>query len=174
MPRRRRPRARVHRGAAPARAHASGGAPTGPVAADGPTTALAVFQLQDDVVSGIVALTDGVSGPLLDAMSPTLSSALDRRDAAVADVHRLAPAPSADDARVHVQAHASGGAVVGTFDTVMPQVPAMLDDETQQIDALLAGGQDPAGKTLLRNAKGQILGTAHTINVYWPPVPAED
>jgi hypothetical protein len=161
--------------AADAKAHASGGAPTGPVPADPPTVALAVFQLQDDAVSQIVGFTDGASDALVAAMDPTLSFALDNRDTAVEDVHALPPSPAADEARV--RARAAGGAVVGTWDTTMPQVTPMLDDELQAIDAVRTDptqGLQPSAKKLLKSASAQIALTQHTINGYWPPVPADD
>jgi hypothetical protein len=159
----------------PARARAAGGGPAAPVPADPPTVALAVFGLQDDVVSGIVALFDGASAPVLQAIKPTLADVLDRRDAAVQDVHALAPAPAADDARARPVARAAGGAVVNTFDTVMPQVPPMLDDELQQIGSLKSDAESvlPAGRRLLRSAAGQIAQTEHQIDAYWPPVSGE-
>lgn len=164
--------ARVH----PPRARVSGGAPVGPVAADPPTVALAVFQLEDDVVSGIVGLLDGADAPMVGAMAPVLTFAFDSRDAAIQDVHALAPPPSAGEARVVPRARAAGGAVVNTFDTVMPQVAPMLDDEVQQIEALKTEASDlqPAGKKLLRPAETRILLTQRQVNAYWPPVPAGD
>ena len=75
------------------RARVSGGAPAAGTIADAPTTTIAVFQLQDDVISTIVELTDGARVPLLDAVSTTLFYALDKRDVAVEDVHTLAPPP---------------------------------------------------------------------------------
>jgi hypothetical protein len=164
--------ARVH----PPAAHAGGDGPAAPVAADPPTVALAVFALQDDVVSGIVGLLDGADAELVSAMRPVLTFALDGRDAAIQDVHALAPAPSADDSRVPTQARAAGAEVVNTFDTVMPQVPAMLDDEVQQIDALNAEADDlqPSGRKLMSAAKAQILLTERQVNAYWPPVSDED
>jgi hypothetical protein len=158
----------------PARAHASGdGGAVAPVVADPPTVGLAVFALQDDVVSGIVGLLDGASAPLVTALEPTLTCALAGRDAAIEDVHALAPAPAADDARV--RAHAAGTEGVVTFATVMPQVPPMLDDELQQIDALQADAGDllPAGKRLLRAAEARIMLTERRVNAYWPPVSAD-
>ncbi|MCW2984695.1 MAG: hypothetical protein JWR63_2265, partial [Conexibacter sp.] len=147
--------------------------PAVPLAADPPTVALAVFSLYDDAVSGIVGLLDGADAPVATALAPTLTAAMDGRDAAVADVHALPPDPSADEARV--TAHAAGGAVVGTFATVMPQVSSMLDDELQQIDSLKTEGDlQPAGRKLLRAAQAQILLTKRQIDAYWPPTPTED
>jgi hypothetical protein len=161
----------------PVRAHASGGAPALPVAADPPTVALAVFAVYDDAVSGIAGLLDGADAPTATALGATLTFALDGRDAAVADVHALPPDPSADDARVRgpVTAHAAGGAVVGTFATVMPQVSSMLDDELQQITALKTeGALQPSAKKVLRAAQAQILLTKRQVDAYWPPTPTED
>jgi hypothetical protein len=173
--------ARVHvKDLAPrVRARITGGAPAAGTIADPPTTAIGVFQLQDDVISTIVELTDGARVPLLDAMSTTLFYTLDKRDAAVEDVHTLAPPapPPADDARVHARAHASGGAVAGgTFDAVMPQVVGMIDDELQQIDGLQSDATDlrPGAKKILRAAEAQALITQRQVNTYWPPLPAGD
>jgi hypothetical protein len=125
------------------------------------------------VVTDIAGFTEGASSPLVTAMGPTLSFALDRRDAAVQDVRAIAPPPGADEARV--TAHAAGAEVVNTFDTIMPQVSAMLDDELQQIDDLQTAGEDlpPSGKTLLKTAAAQISKTKQKINAHWPPA-AED
>ena len=173
--------ARVHvKDLAPhVRARVSGGAPTAGTIADAPTTTIAVFQLQDDVISTIVELTDGARVPLLNEVSKTLFFALDKRDAAVEDVHTLAPPPPppAGDARVDVHARASGGAVVGgAFDAAMPQVVGMIDDELQQIDGLQADATDlrPGAKKILRAAEVQALLTQKQVNTYWPPLPVGD
>jgi hypothetical protein len=158
------------------RARASGDGPAAPVAADPPTVALAVFQLQDDAVSEVIGLFDGAAAPLVSPLNATLTAALDRRDAAVKDVHALAPAPAADDARAAPRAHAAGGEVVNTFATVMPQVSPMLDDEVMQIDSLRSESDGlPAGaKPVLKAAKARIVATELRINTYWPPVAADD
>lgn len=147
-----------------------------PVMADAPTAALAVFQLQDDVVSGVVELTDGARGAVLSAMSDTLFFVLDRRDAAIEDVRALAPPAAQEDALVLVRARASGDEEGDAFDTAMPQVASMLDDEMQQIDGLQSDAVDlsPGGETILRDAAAQILLTERRLNSYWPPVPADD
>jgi hypothetical protein len=159
-----------------ARARISGGAPAAGTIADAPTTTIAAFQMQDDVISTIVQLTDGARVPLLDAMSTTLFYALDRRDTAVEDVHTLQPPPPppAQDSSVH--AHASGGAIASTFGAVMPQVVGMIDDEIQQIDALQSDATDlrPGAKKILRDAEAQALLTQRKVNTYWPPLPPSD
>jgi hypothetical protein len=166
-------------------AHASGDAPAGSTTADPATTALAVFQLQDDVVSGIVALTDGASDALLGPLATALTFALDRRDDAIEDVHTLAPPtpPAAEDDDAFVpprppfEAHTAGDAPTGSlFGTVMPAVPAMLDDELQQIRAILEDPEAllPAGADLLRTAAAQIAKTERKAKAYWPPVAADE
>jgi hypothetical protein len=161
------------------RARITGGAvPVGTIA-DAPTTTVAVFQLQDDIISTIVELTDGARVPLLNDVSKTLFFALDQRDAAVEDVHTLAPPPPpvAGDSRFGVHAHAAGGAVGGgTFDAVMPQVVGMIDDELQQIDGLQSDATDlrPGAKKILRAAEVQSLLTQRQVNTYWPPLPPGD
>jgi hypothetical protein len=162
------------------RARISGGAPAAGTIADAPTTTIAVFQLQDDVISTIVELTDGARVPLLDAVNTTLFYALDKRDAAVEDVHTLAPPPPpppAGDSRAGVHARTSGGAVVGNgFDAVMPQVVGMIDDELQQIDGLQSDATDlrPGAKKILRTAEAHALLTQKQVNTYWPPLPPSD
>jgi hypothetical protein len=161
------------------RARISGGAPPAGAIADAPTTTIAVFQLQDDVISTIIELTDGARVPLLNDVSKTLFFALDKRDAAVEDAHTLAPPPPpvAGDSRVGVHAYAAGGAVGGgTFDAVMPQVVGMIDDELQQIDGLQSDATDlrPGAKKILRSAEVQALLTQRQVNTYWPPLPAGD
>jgi len=160
------------------RARITGSGGGGSLIADPPTTALAAFQLQDDVISTIVQLTDGARVPLLDAMSTTLFFALDRRDAAIEDVHTLEPPPppAADDARVPVRAQASGGAVASTFGTIMPQVGMMIDDEIQQVDGLQSDATDlrPGAKKILRSAEVQAIFTQRKITTYWPPVVGDD
>ena len=111
-------------------------------------------------------------------MGTTLFHALDRRDAAVEDVHTLAPPPPvADDAPVDVHAYASGGAVAGgTFDAVMPRVAGMIDDELQQIDGLQSDATDlrPGAKKMLRAAEAQALLTQRKVNTCRPPLPTGD
>ena len=140
--------------------------------ADAPTAALAVFQLHDEVVADVVELTDGARGAALSVMSRTLFFALDRRDAAIEDLHKLAPPVADEDAFSPVRARISGDEEGATFATAMPQVTAMLDDEMQQIDALQSDAVDlsPGGTQILRDAEAQILLTERKLNAYWPPV----
>lgn len=156
-------------------AKASGGGGGAPVIADAPTVALAVFRLQDDVVSGIVEFTDGADAPVLGALTVPLSATLDVRDKAVEDVHKLAP-PAPEDDSLELVARASGDGGGSTFDTAMPQVSLMLAGELQQIDEMQDDGAEllPAAVQMLRDAELRILLTQRRIDSYWPPVPAED
>jgi hypothetical protein len=160
------------------RAQASGGAPVGPTLASPADTGLLVLSLQHEVASDVIQLVDGAHGTGLGMLSRTLFFTLNRRDQAIQDILVLAPpAPPADDARVRLRAHASGGApVVSTFDTVMPNVPPQLQDETQGIDGLKSDATDltAGGRRLLNAAETQIEKTLGVVNTNWPPVPAED
>ncbi len=153
-------------------AHLSGDGGGGPVIADAPTAALAVFQLHDDAVSDVVELTDGASGAVLNVMSRTLFFVLDARDAAIEDVHDLAPPVEDEDATAPLRARISGDEEGATFATSMPQVTAMVEDELQQIDALQSDAVDlsPGGTKILRDAEAQILLTERKVDAYWPPV----
>ncbi|HEY4095867.1 MAG TPA: hypothetical protein VGM33_10170 [Baekduia sp.] len=118
-----------------------------------------------------------------DPLATALTFALDRRDDAIEDVHTLAPAtpPASEDDDTFVPprpayAHASGDAPTGSFDTIMPAVPAMLDEELQQISAILEDPEAllPAGADLLRTAAAQITKTERKAKAYWPPVAADE
>ena len=156
-----------------ARVSGDGGAPA---IADAPTAVLAVFQLHDDVVSGVVELSDGARASVARAMRTTLFSVLDLRDTAVEDVHTLAPPEDQDDALVTVRARAAGDEEGATFGTAMPQVAVMLDDEMQLIDAVRSDAVDlaAAAKTILRDAANQIELTKRKVDGYWPPVDPDD
>jgi hypothetical protein len=158
-----------------ARAHVSGDGGGAAAMADAPTLVLAVFRLDDNVVSGLVELTDGAEPGVFGPLQSTLAATLDVRDGAVDDVHRLAPPPAGDD-RAHVIAHASGDEEGASFATSMPQVALMLDGELQQIDDLRADGAElmPTADAMLDDAKARILRTKRRIDGYWPPVPSED
>jgi hypothetical protein len=158
--------ARVHRG----KARASGGAVVSPYA-DPATTAVAVIGFQHSVATAAYGLLDGAKGVLRDSVSTTIFAALDRRDAAIAYIAAIPP-PPATDASVH-RAHASGGAIVGDYTTLMPAVVPDLDDEMQQIEGLVSGGAlTPGEKKILNEADLQVFKTEQNVNTLWPPVPA--
>ena len=167
--------ARVH-----ARARTSGDGPTGPTYASPADTGFRVLTLQHDVAVDVAQMLDDAPATLFQPISETLSFALDSRDGAIDDIATLAPpAPSddegADDARVH--ARASGdGPVVTTFDTVMPNVPPQLDDETELMEEMKTDSTDltPDGRGLLDASETQIAKTKAVVNTKWPPIPAED
>jgi hypothetical protein len=160
-----------HRG----KAHASGGAPAGTAYADPPTTGVAVLGYQHDVATAAYGLLDGAKGALRDSVSTTIFAALDRRDAAIAYIHTLPPPPAADAGFHRGKAHASGGAVVGGFSTLMPGIVPDLDDELQQIKGLISGGALTTGEKRIMNlAQLQVFNTEQTVNTFWPPVPAAD
>jgi hypothetical protein len=160
-----------------ARAHASGGGPTGPTKAAPADTAFLVITLEHSVASAMIQSADGSHGTGLNALSTTLNYALNQRDQAIQDIVSLAPpAPPADD-RAAPGARASGGApVASTFETVMPDAAGQLDDELQAIDGLKSDATDltAGGRRLLSAATTHIARTRGVINRTWPPIPVED
>jgi hypothetical protein len=158
--------------------HKSGGS-AGPTLASPPETAFAVLGLQHDVATTALGLIDGAKGTLLGAVNSTIFAALNRRDQAIAYIHKVAPpAPPVESGSLRAKreggVHESGGAVAATFDTVMPGLVPQLDDELQQIGAQQDGGAVvPTGKKLLNDAELQVTRTERTVNQFWPPLPAD-
>jgi hypothetical protein len=150
-----------------------GGAPVAPVVADQYTTAVAVFGLAHEVSAQAIELTDGAHGNTLSALSRTLFWTLDKRDTMVQDAKSFdAPPPAARAPARSLKGTAAAG---GAFAPLMPQVTQQLDDEIQAVDGLQSDAVDlrPRGKTILRQAKAQIVLTERTINTIWPPAPPE-
>jgi hypothetical protein len=147
------------------KAHASGGAPVGAYA-DIYTTAAAVISLQHAVSTTAIGMMDTAAEPLLTSVSKDLFAALNARDAAIAYIHSIAPAPAAEDA-------SAADAVVG-WDTTMPTVVLDVDDELQQIGGVQATIKlSPGRARLLADAVAQDKKTETTLNTYWPPVTAD-
>ena len=159
---------------APSFAHASQAAAP-PTFATPPDTAFLVLNLQHEVAAATVELIDGSHGTGLNALSTTLNFALDRRDQAIKDIVALAPPapPPAEDARAHASQEE---AAAPTFDTVMPNLVPLLDDETQAIEGTKSDATDltAGGRRLLDGAGTQIAKTKAVVNATWPPVPADD
>jgi hypothetical protein len=155
------------------KARASGGAVVGAaVYADQYTTAAAVISLQHAVATTAMGMMDNAAEPLLTAVSKNLFAALNARDGAIAYIHSIPPPPVAADGSVH--AHASGGLIVGSWDTIMPNIVPDVDDELQQIAGIRATIKlSPGRARLLNDAELQDRRTESTINTYWPPVPAD-
>jgi hypothetical protein len=153
------------------RAGSSGGAPAGPSFASPPDTSLAVFSLQHDLVThaaGLLGKDAALNGRLTAIMQKTAT----RRDAAIAYIHQVAPpAPPVGD-----RAGASGGAVTSGFDTTMPSVLPLLDDEIQALKGTLALNPTlPAGvRTALKALVATDTQTEATINTFWPPIVGDD
>jgi hypothetical protein len=158
-------------------AHASGGAPAGGTVADQYATTAAVLDLQHSVAQTGLGMIDTAHGTLRDSLSRTIFLALDQRDAAVAYIHSIdVPPPPADDARAHKRAHASGGAIAGTWATIMPPVGDAIGDEIDQIEGALDLSQT-LGKGIrgvYNDAELQDVKTQRAITNFWPPVVGDD
>jgi hypothetical protein len=149
------------------RAGASGGAPAGPSYASPPDTGVAVLGLQHDVVTTSLGLF-GVTPGLNEALANTIRSAAASRSAAVRHIHAIAPPPPPGDGR----AGASGGAIAATWDSVMPGVLPVLDDEIQalrgtvKLTTTLSSPVTTAIKAVVTEDKK----TKSDINTFWPPI----
>jgi hypothetical protein len=154
-------------------ARASGGAPAAGTLADQFQTSGAVLDLQHDVAQASIGMIDTAKGTLRDSLSRTLFLALDQRDTAIAYIHSLdVPPPPGDD----LVAHMSGGAVGGSWASIMPAVGSAAGDEIDQIDGAmdLSSTLGTGVRGVLRDAELQVLKTQKTIDQYWPPLPADD
>jgi hypothetical protein len=151
-------------------AHASGDLPVGLAYASPQDTALAVLNLQHDVVSTSLGILTSKSRPLTSAVSTTIHTALVGRDAAIAYIHSITPPPVADEGRV--QATASDEPVVADWATVMPNLLPLLDDEVQQMKA--TARPPTLAPAYLPNLTKRAVRVKGTINLYWPPLPPED
>jgi hypothetical protein len=153
---------------------ARGGAPAGVTYASIYDTAFAVLSLQHYASTVAVDLVPDVNGKLETSVETTLVKAQGDRDKAIAFIHSIAPPPLPPEDRA---AYRRGGAVVGSWDTVMPQNIPYLDDEIQQINGTLEleKASLPAGSVnLLKAARTRANQTEATINQYWPPLPPGD
>ena len=154
-----------------AKARKSGGAlPGASPFADQYTTAVGVLDLQHDVAAATLGMLDTASGTLLSQVNTTLFAALNARDAAIAYIHKVEPAPAAGAGGV--PAHSSG-AVIGGFAASMPGVAPYVDDEVQQMEVLRTTLNLSTGrKAIVNAAEVQDVRTSKNINTLWPPAPA--
>jgi hypothetical protein len=156
------------------RARVSGGAPAGGTVADQYATTGAVLDLQHSVAQTAIGMIDSAHGTLRDSLSKTIFTALDQRDTAIAYIHSvdIPPPPAGDD----LIARASGGAVAGSWGTVMPAVGDAAGDEVNQIDGALdlSTTMGAGVRGVLLDAELQIVKTQRTITQFWPPVVGDD
>ena len=155
------------------RAGAGGAAAGGSPFAAPPQTALGLFTLQHD----LVAAAAGLLGPdvgLDNAAASTMQSTAALRLRAVRHIHKVAPpAPPTGD-----RAGASGAAVAATFDSVMPTVLPLLDDEITALKGNLRLNKKlPLPASVVTAVKAVIAkdkDTKDVINTFWPPVVGDD
>jgi hypothetical protein len=146
--------------------------PVGAVPATIYDTGFAVLSLQHYAATTSVGLIDDSSGTTLTGVRSTLARSLNDRDAAIAYIHSIdVAAPPADD---KVQAH-SADEVVAAWSTTMPNATVQLDDEIQQVEGTMAGGGLTGAQTsILQGADYRDILTERTLNLFWPPLPADD
>jgi hypothetical protein len=153
------------------KAKASGGAPAGPAFADGPTAVFNVLTSQYSAATAAVGMAPDTKGELLAKVKTTLNTAIVLRNRLVKVVHAASPpAPAEADS---VKAHASQEEGAPTFDTVMPGLTVLLDDELQQMQAAAADSSVPSdAKAILTSAIAADKQIEALVNQYWPPAPA--
>jgi hypothetical protein len=155
------------------KAHASGGAPVGPAFADGVTAVFNVLTSQYSAATTAVDMAPDTKGALLAKVKTSLNTAIVLRNRLVKIIHAAAPPAPAEDGRV--KAHASQEEGAPTFDTVMPGLTVLLDDELQQMQAAAADSSVPAdSKAVLTDAIAADKQIEALVNQYWPPAPADD
>jgi hypothetical protein len=126
-------------------------------------TAFAVFNAQHDVVSTAVGMMETSNAALLKSLTSSINSVQATRAAAIKYIHSIAP-PPADGAAV------DGTEAGSTWETVMPTVVPLLDDEIQQLNGRLALYKfSAAAKTALQNARTRAQNAKALVNQYWPP-----
>jgi hypothetical protein len=146
--------------------------PVGALPASIYDTGFAALSLQHYAATVAVSLIDDTSGTALTAVRSTLSRSVNDRDAAIAYIHSIdVVAPPVED---KVRAH-QADEVVAAWSTTMPNATAQLADEIQQVEGTIAEtGLTGAQKSILAGADYRDIKTQNTLNLYWPPVPAED
>jgi hypothetical protein len=136
-------------------------------------TGYAVLVLQHEVVTTAIGLITTTDPTLAPNLRTTIRAAMNARDAAIAYIHSIAPAPVAGDGRVH--ANASGTPVAAGWDTLMPNAIALLDDEIQEIKGTIAVNTtlSTTVRSFLQSMRIRDVDTKDTINQYWPPLPGD-
>jgi len=150
------------------KAHASDDA-AGPAFADGVTAVFDVLTSQYSAATAAVGMAPDTTGDLLAKVKTTLNTAIVLRNRLVKVIHAAAPPAPAEEGRA--PAHASDDAP--TFDTVMPGLIVLVDDELQQMQAAAADASIPSdSKAILTKAIAADQQIESLVNQYWPPAPA--
>jgi len=142
-----------------------------PAFADTPTAVFAVFQGQYDVATAAVGMLPDVQGALLARVKTSLYTAIVLRNRLVKVIHAaFPPAPAEQGSAGQPGARAAQEDVV-TFDTVMPGLTVLLDDEMQQMKATQQDTTVPAASSaVLANALAADQQIEAQVNLWWPPV----
>jgi hypothetical protein len=150
------------------KAHASD-EPAGPAFADGVTAVFNVLTSQYSAATTAVGIAPDVTGQLLAKVKTSLNTAIVLRNRLVKIIHQAAPPAPAEDGRVKARASQEEGAP--TFDTVMPGLTVLLDDELQQMQAAADDNSIPSdSKAILTSAIAADKQIEALVNQYWPPV----
>jgi len=157
------------------RAQTSGAEGGGPAFADAPTAVFDVFTSQFNAATAAVGMVPDVQGNLLARVQTTLNTAVVLRNRLVKVIHAASPpAPPAADGRVDARASGAepGGA---SFDAAMPGLIVLIDAELQQMQAMAQDTSVPAAsQAALTKAITADKQIEARVNLWWPPLPADD
>ena len=130
-------------------------------------TAFAVFMAQHDFVSQAVGIAETTDAALATQLANGIAAVQAERLKAIEYIHTLAPPPAGEDGTAAAEE-------ATTWDTVMPQVVAVLDDEMLQIKGRLAMNTfSPAVQSALESAQLKAQNAKDLVNQYWAAVPEE-
>jgi hypothetical protein len=144
----------------------------GPAFADTPTAVFDVFTSQYGAATAAVGMASDTKGNLLKRVQTTLNTAIVLRNRLVKIIATQFP-PAPPEAG-KLRAHASGAPVAANFDSVMPGIVVLIDDELQQMKAAQADASTPAASSAaLDKAIAADQQIEQKVNTLWPPAPAE-
>jgi hypothetical protein len=151
----------------------AGGGSAGAGFAAPPQTSLGLFNLQHDLVIASAGLL-GIDPALDTSAVSTIQATAAMRLTAIRWIHNnVPPAPPPAD-----RAGASGGAVAATFDSVMPSVLPLLDDEITALrGTLYLQRKVPLPDSVVAAVRAVIAKdkvTQDKINTFWPPIVGDD
>jgi hypothetical protein len=130
-------------------------------------TGVAILNAQHDVITTSVSMVETTNAALQKSLLSAISSAASAMKTEITYIHSIAPPPAADG----VQADGTGAG--STWDTVMPNVAPVLQDEIQQLAGRQALNKFPSAvASALSAARLKANDTLNQLNTWWPPVPA--
>jgi hypothetical protein len=153
-------------------AHSSGNPAAGPAIADGPTAVFNVLTSQYNAATAAAGMAADTKGELLAKVKTTLSTAIVLRNRLVKVVAAAEPPAPAEEGSANARAAQEEG--TPTYAAVMPGLVTLIDDELQQMQAMVDDNAVPAeSKAALTSAIAADKEIEALVNQTWPPAPAD-